>query len=207
MLVPPRWTGHDEVLRRRGRGGAEPGLCQCPQPVPAWVAAECCSLTSDLSVYERNAKLLVSALREMGYTCVEPQGAFYLFLKTLEPDDGAFSEPGKAVRPAAGARLRLWRAGVGAAGLLRPDGDDRAVPAQVQGAGGELSVKQQDRRASQPAGLVVWVIQKHPALFSEFEARHRNHSIQRSNSCPSKQNVRYIIFLLLNRIHWFCQLQ
>lgn len=59
------------------------------------VAAACCSLTSDLSVYERNAKLLVSSLREMGYTCVEPQGAFYLFLKTLEPDDGAFSQRAK----------------------------------------------------------------------------------------------------------------
>ena len=59
------------------------------------VAAECCALTSDLSVYARNAKLLVSSLREMGYTCVEPQGAFYLFLKTLEPDDGAFSQRAK----------------------------------------------------------------------------------------------------------------
>ena len=31
-------------------------------------------MTSDLSVYERNARLLVTSLREMGYHVVEPGG-------------------------------------------------------------------------------------------------------------------------------------
>ena len=42
-------------------------------------------MTSDLSVYERNARLLVTSLREMGYHVVEPGGAFYLFPRSLEP--------------------------------------------------------------------------------------------------------------------------
>ena len=33
----------------------------------------------------RNAKLLVPALREMGYHCVEPGGAFYLFPAPWSP--------------------------------------------------------------------------------------------------------------------------
>ena len=59
------------------------------------VTSLCCDRTSDLAVYERNAKLLVPALREMGYHCVEPGGAFYLFPRSLEPDDMAFSERAK----------------------------------------------------------------------------------------------------------------
>jgi len=38
---------------------------------------------------------LVKSLREMGYHCVEPGGTFYLFPRTLEPDDMAFSERAK----------------------------------------------------------------------------------------------------------------
>ncbi len=62
-------------------------------------------MTADLSVYERNCKLLVPALREMGYHVAETR-AFYLF-PSLEPDDLAFSERAKQSRLAAGAWLRL----------------------------------------------------------------------------------------------------
>ena len=59
------------------------------------VTSLCCDMTADLSVYERNCKLLVPALREMGYHVAEPGGAFYLFPRSLEPDDLAFSERAK----------------------------------------------------------------------------------------------------------------
>ena len=52
-------------------------------------------MTADLKVYERNAQLLVGALREMGYHVVQPGGAFYLFPRSLEADDVAFSERAK----------------------------------------------------------------------------------------------------------------
>ena len=55
----------------------------------------CCDMTADLSVYEKNCKLLVSALREMGYYVAEPGGAFYLFPRALVQDDFAFSERAK----------------------------------------------------------------------------------------------------------------
>ena len=60
------------------------------------VAADCVGDTSDLSVYAENRRLLLEGLRSMGYTCVEPGGTFYLFPRTLEPDDVAFSERAKA---------------------------------------------------------------------------------------------------------------
>ena len=59
------------------------------------VTSLCCDMTADLKVYEENCRLLVSALREMGYYVAEPGGAFYLFPRALEEDDFAFSERAK----------------------------------------------------------------------------------------------------------------
>ena len=36
-------------------------------------------------------------MRELGYSCVEPGGAFYLFPQALEPDDVAFCERAKSM--------------------------------------------------------------------------------------------------------------
>ncbi len=60
------------------------------------VAAACVNDTSDISVYAENRRLLLDGLRSMGFTCVEPGGTFYIFPRTLEPDDFAFSERAKA---------------------------------------------------------------------------------------------------------------
>ncbi|MBR2717084.1 MAG: pyridoxal phosphate-dependent aminotransferase, partial [Oscillospiraceae bacterium] len=53
------------------------------------VAAACVNDTSDISVYAENRRLLLDGLRSMGFTCVEPGGTFYLFPRSLEPDDMA----------------------------------------------------------------------------------------------------------------------
>ena len=59
------------------------------------VTSLCCDMTADISIYERNCDLLVSALRDMGYHVTQPGGAFYLFPRSLERDDLAFSERAK----------------------------------------------------------------------------------------------------------------
>lgn len=56
------------------------------------VVADCVDEPSDVEAYARNRELLTSALSEYGYTYVEPDGAFYLWVKALEPDAGAFCE-------------------------------------------------------------------------------------------------------------------
>ncbi len=57
--------------------------------------AKCVDVSGDVSAYRRNRDLLYHGLTELGYECVRPQGAFYLFVKALEPDAGAFSEHAK----------------------------------------------------------------------------------------------------------------
>lgn len=94
VFVPSAVTDHDDVYAAVAGAGRMLGYV-CAPSLFQKVAAACCSLTSDTSIYARNAKLLVSSLRAMGYECVEPQGAFYLFLKTPDPDDMAFSERAK----------------------------------------------------------------------------------------------------------------
>lgn len=60
------------------------------------VIERCIGQTSDVSEYKKNRDILCSGLKEIGYEYIEPQGAFYLFLKCLEPDAKAFSERAKA---------------------------------------------------------------------------------------------------------------
>lgn len=56
------------------------------------VVARCAGKPSDISTYKLNGELLYRGLKEAGFECVQPQGAFYLFPRALEPDDEAFCE-------------------------------------------------------------------------------------------------------------------
>ena len=54
------------------------------------VVGRCADKPSDISTYVKNGQLLYQGLIDAGFTCVKPQGAFYLFPKCLEEDDYAF---------------------------------------------------------------------------------------------------------------------
>lgn len=55
----------------------------------------CLGKTSDISVYKKNRDILLENLSKFGFKVAEPGGAFYLFLKALEDDAGAFCEKAK----------------------------------------------------------------------------------------------------------------
>lgn len=46
--------------------------------------------SSDINAYRKNRDLLCGTLSEYGFSCVQPEGAFYLFLKSPEEDAAAF---------------------------------------------------------------------------------------------------------------------
>ena len=94
VLVPRTAADAGDVYAAVAGAGRSLGYVNAPSLFQQ-VTSLCCDLTADLSVYERNCNLLVSALREMGYHVAEPGGAFYLFPRSLEPDDLAFSERAK----------------------------------------------------------------------------------------------------------------
>jgi aspartate aminotransferase len=94
VLVPPAVEDHDTVYAAVLGAGRKLGYI-CAPSLFQHIITRCTGQTADLSVYRRNRDLLVKSLREMGYHCVEPGGTFYLFPRTLEPDDVAFSERAK----------------------------------------------------------------------------------------------------------------
>ena len=67
----------------------------CPPTLMQKVIELCAGERPDLAAYEENRNLLYNSLREMGYQCAKPDGAFYLFVKAPNGDANAFSERAK----------------------------------------------------------------------------------------------------------------
>ena len=59
------------------------------------VIARCIDAKVDINIYRENRDLLYDNLTSYGYDCVKPDGAFYLFVKALEPSAYAFYEKAK----------------------------------------------------------------------------------------------------------------
>jgi aspartate aminotransferase len=55
-----------------------------------WVVAEVGDQVIDVSPYREKRDLMYEGLRRIGYECVKPQGAFYVFPRTPLADDVAF---------------------------------------------------------------------------------------------------------------------
>ena len=94
VLVPPSVEDHESVYAAIAGAGRQLGYV-CAPSFFQHLIARCDGQTADLSVYRRNRDLLVSSLRRMGYHCVEPGGTFYLFPRTPQADDVAFSQRAK----------------------------------------------------------------------------------------------------------------
>ena len=94
ITVSPEMPDFAEVNAAVNGAGRALGYI-CAPSLFQQVAARCLGMTADVSVYARNRDLLYNALQEMGYACVRPDGAFYLFVKTPEPDAVAFCERAK----------------------------------------------------------------------------------------------------------------
>ncbi len=59
------------------------------------IVPQCIGKTADISVYKKNRDILCDALSKYGYKVAQPDGAFYLFVKALEENAGAFCEKAK----------------------------------------------------------------------------------------------------------------
>lgn len=59
------------------------------------VVARCVDTEVNVAAYDRNRNLLYNALKEYGFACIKPQGAFYMFVKSPESNEKAFCERAK----------------------------------------------------------------------------------------------------------------
>lgn len=67
----------------------------CAPSMLQYTAAACDGTPPDLTAYDKNRTLLYDSLTQIGYDAVRPLGAFYLFMKALEPDANAFCQRAK----------------------------------------------------------------------------------------------------------------
>lgn len=89
VAVSPRMENHKNV-RAAIIGAARAMGFICLPPIFQLLVEECIGEVADLSVYDDNRTLIYDSLTAMGYTCVKPDGAFYLFLKTPGESSEAF---------------------------------------------------------------------------------------------------------------------
>ena len=57
--------------------------------------ARCINEKTDISYYDRNREALYNGLRECGFVCAKPEGAFYLFVKSPVADEKEFCAAAK----------------------------------------------------------------------------------------------------------------
>jgi aspartate aminotransferase len=96
VLVPDTNPNHDRLIPAIAGAGRSMGFV-CAPALFQRVLADCVDVPSDVAAYERNRKALTEGLSALGYEYIEPEGAFYLWVKSLEPDENAFFEKAKSL--------------------------------------------------------------------------------------------------------------
>ena len=86
IAVSPKATDTREIYAAVCGAGRALGFV-CAPALFQRVVAKCDGLTADISEYKRNRDLLYKNLTDYGFTCIYPDGAFYLFVKA--PEEGA----------------------------------------------------------------------------------------------------------------------
>ena len=94
IAVPSDVDAFDEIMGALICANRALGYINAPSLFQL-VVAECLDEKTDIAAYDRNRQLLYDALTKDGFTCVRPQGAFYLFVKSPTEDDTDFVNEGK----------------------------------------------------------------------------------------------------------------
>ena len=94
IFVPPAAPMAKDVYAAICGAGRSMGYICAPSLLQHTVAA-CDGTPPEIKAYDKNRALLYESLTQMGYEVVKPQGAFYLFMKALEPDANAFYQRAK----------------------------------------------------------------------------------------------------------------
>ncbi len=94
VLVCPRCQDFTAVYQAVCGAGRALGFVCAPSLLQK-LLPHCLGKTSDISVYDRNRRLLLERLSEYGFDMIKPQGAFYLFIKSPSGDANEFCERAK----------------------------------------------------------------------------------------------------------------
>lgn len=97
LVIPDEMKDSADVIAAANVANRILGFVNAPSLFQK-VAAECLEERTDLEYYNRNRETLYHGLTEVGYECVRPEGAFYLFVKSPVEDEKVFCETAKKHR-------------------------------------------------------------------------------------------------------------
>ncbi len=89
LLIPSEVDGFADIIAAANVATRILGYVNAPSLMQR-VAARCCAEKTNVGYYDRNRKLLYESLKEYGYECVRPEGAFYLWMKSPVEDEREF---------------------------------------------------------------------------------------------------------------------
>ena len=94
LVIPDEVSDSEEVLAAANVATRILGFVNAPT-LQQKVVAKCIHEKTDISYYNRNREALYQGLRECGFECIRPEGAFYLFVKSPVADEKEFCAAAK----------------------------------------------------------------------------------------------------------------
>ncbi len=94
LVIPDEVTDSEEVLAAANVATRILGFVNAPT-LQQKVVARCLNEKTDISYYDRNRETLYQGLKSCGFSCIKPEGAFYLFVKSPVADEKEFCAAAK----------------------------------------------------------------------------------------------------------------
>lgn len=94
LVIPDEVADSEDMLSAANVANRILGFVNAPTLQQKIVKA-CLNEKTDISYYDRNREALYNGLKECGFECIKPEGAFYLFVKSPVENEKEFCEAGK----------------------------------------------------------------------------------------------------------------
>ncbi len=94
LVIPDEVADSEEVLSAANVATRILGFVNAPT-LQQKIVAKCLDEKTDISYYDRNREALYQGLRDCGFECIKPEGAFYLFVKSPVADEKEFCAAAK----------------------------------------------------------------------------------------------------------------
>ena len=94
LIIPDELEDSENVINAAAIATRVSGAVNAPSLMQR-VIMRCVDAQTDVSYYERNRNALYQGMTDAGFTCIKPQGAFYLFVKSPVENEKEFCEAAK----------------------------------------------------------------------------------------------------------------
>ena len=94
LVIPDEVSDSENIISAANVATRILGFVNAPT-LQQKVVKACLNEKTDISYYDRNRETLYNGLKELGFECIKPEGAFYLFVKSPVADEKEFCAAAK----------------------------------------------------------------------------------------------------------------